>query len=52
MEWMKNWPFRNLIFLKVIISPKIALMKDYVKKETISCCRNQYQIQICIPAWI
>ena len=25
-------------------------MKDYLKNETISLCRNQYEIQICIPA--
>ena len=49
-----NDRFINLIFFNSqassSIATKIPLMKDYLKNETISLCRNQYEIQICIPA--
>ena len=35
------------------VPPKIALMNDYLKNDPLaSCCSNQSQIQIFIPAFI
>ena len=36
-----------------VYPPKIALMNDYLKNDPLaSCCSNQSQIQIFIPACI